>query len=227
MKIFITLVLSIFIITAGIFNTAFSVKAQTYLDSPFDIQIFISDQNPETKVFRIKATVNSQIASDRNTIKWILPEGLQTTAGETEIIGYYCQLKEGVNDICNRKEGNQKDTFEFTLDVVPYKQVNGTLEFTIQSYIADGEKSYKVTQIAHLETNGLKELSPVSAQYNQLEQIINLRQLSTQSMIGVFGIFALLIIIRRVYIYVNPPIKSSLPHNSKILEALQQTPPKA
>jgi hypothetical protein len=239
MKTFTRAILVISIFVACISNSGNYVRAQTYLDSPFNIEIFFSDQDPETKVFRIKAQITSQIVSDRNTIKWILPEGLQTTSGETEIIGYYCQIAEGINTGCVRKEGSNKpqtlpgidipinkpDTFEFEIDVVPYKPVKGNVVFTIQAYIADGERSYKVTQIANLETNTQKELLPQTLQYKNLEQIIQLRQLSTQGMIIGFIVFIALIIFRRVYNYVYPPVKSSLPHNSKILEAFHKLPP--
>lgn len=195
--------------------------AQTYFESPFDIQIFYSEQNPETKSFRVKVVINSKINSDRNTLKWVLPDGLKTKQGETEVTGYFCKINQGDNTACIRSEGSDPDTFSYELELVPYKIVDDNIIFSIQSYIDGAERSYKVTQISNLKVNSKLEIIPVSENYKNLEQILYLKQLSTNLMLIVFMVFVGLIILRKVYVYVHPPVKSSQPHNSKILDAYE------
>lgn len=209
-----------------------SLHAQDAQNSPFDIQMYFSDQNPQTKEFKLKIVISSKINSDRNTMKLILPDGISTKSGEAEITGYYCKIKQGENTECIR-DTNRKadDNFEFITELIPRKPIADNIIFSIQAYIDGAEKSYTVTQIATLNTNNKYELIPISPQYTQLANLINIRQISNQITLVVFVIFLSMIILRRVYLYVNPQIKSELPHNSKILDAYNaletQKPPSA
>ncbi|MBP9758530.1 hypothetical protein KBD45_02450 [Candidatus Dojkabacteria bacterium] len=213
---FIFLIASLFVLISPI------SLAQVPTSNPLDIRVYFSEQNPETKVFKAKVEINSKVSSSRNTMKWTLPEGIRTKSGVNELEGFYCKLKEGINTVCLRDTTKpQTDSFEFEIDLVAYKQVDDVIVFSIQSYIDGAEKSYSVTQIANVKINSKLELEPVTAQFKDLQNLINIRQLSTKLTLIVFVMFIGLIIIRRTYLYVNPPVKSSLPHDSKILDAYQ------
>lgn len=216
--------LVIFLTVGLFFILKFSSFAQANINNPLDIKIYFSEQNPETKIFKVKVEIDSKITSNRNTIKWTFPEGIRTKSGLNEIEGFYCKITEGSNTYCLRditKPKAEDDFFEFELDLIPYKSIDDIIVFTIQSYIDGAEKSYSVTQIANVKINSELELEPVTNSYSQLQDIINIKQLSTKLLFIMFVSFIGLIIIRRAYLYVNPQIKSELPHNSKILDAYQ------
>lgn len=216
-KKFIVLSLVCTLVYAVTLNTS---NAQTYTSSPFDIKIYISNQDPQTKIFKAKVEINSRITSQRNTMKWILPEGLKSGNGDREIEGFYCQLDTGINTSCKHADTikNNADIFDFEISLVPYSQVNGPIIFSLQSYIDSGEKNYTITQIANIETDKTFTLIPVSKTYTQNLNLINLKNLSVQITIGTTLLYIGLIIFKRIYLYVNPQIKSELPSDSQILQ---------
>lgn len=168
----------------------------------FSISLFREIQNPQTKEFELKAIVDSEISSDRVTVNWQLPEGLDS-------------FEDTVQSDLSLDTGNN----EFYLSVIPESRVNGVISVTIQAF--ESEKRYSSTQSGEIKTDRELNVTPLSPIYRQMSSAINLRSLSINLLIIFIISFVVLIILKKVLIKRQPrKIPSKSPTDSTILKEL-------